>query len=166
MRRFWMCLWHLYSTVVFVQMYFLVLFLCVTQLLVSNILFWQHMQKETPRRMLLREDLHSVQETRTLNAELNVACAKSSSVGNIKINCCCCWLFNDGHILQLWSETVTDGHMIIGDECCQNFLTFLFRLREKPGKTSTRKLTRPEIEPRPAGWQTTVIPSGHSGAHL
>ena len=28
-------------------------------------------------------------------------------------NCCCCWLFNDGHVLQLWPENVTVRRRII-----------------------------------------------------
>ena len=44
-----------------------------------------------------------------------------------------------------------DGHMITEDECGPNLLTFVLRLRENPGKTVTRKLTRPENEPGTAG---------------
>ena len=62
-----------------------------------------------------------------------------------------------GIALQLMSETVAvrrgmiyDDHMITGDECDTNFLIFVLRLRENTGKTSTRKLTRPGIEPLPA----------------
>ena len=40
--------------------------------------------------------------------------------------------------------------MITGDECSPNFLAFVLRLRENPGKISTRKLTRPGIEPESA----------------
>ena len=57
-------------------------------------------------------------------------------------------VFNDGHVLHLRSETfavrrrmiyglqdtVHDGHMIAGDECGLNFLTFVVRLGENPGK--------------------------------
>ena len=51
-------------------------------------------------------------------------------------------LFNDGHVLKQWSETVAvhrrmiygsddtvyDDHIITGDECGQNFLTFILGL--------------------------------------
>ena len=43
--------------------------------------------------------------------------------------------------------------MIIEHGFGPNFLTFVLRLREKSGKTSTRKLTRPGIEPGPAAWE-------------
>ena len=49
-------------------------------------------------------------------------------------------LFNDGHILQLWSETVAvrrrinmvldGGKMVPGDEYGLNFLTFVLQLRK------------------------------------
>ena len=45
---------------------------------------------------------------------------------------------------------IYDGHMITVDECGPNFLIFVLRLREIPGKPSTRKLTRPGIERGPA----------------
>ena len=53
-------------------------------------------------------------------------------------------LFNDGHVLQLRSETVAvrrrmnmvldyyDGQMIPGDDCGLNFLTFALQLRKTP----------------------------------
>ena len=92
---------------------------------------------------------------------------------NINLKCCCCMLFNDGRVLQLWSETVAvrrrmiyDSHMITGDECDPNFLTFVLRLRENPGKISTRKLTRSGIEPGPAAWEVTMLPLDHSGGLL
>ena len=51
------------------------------------------------------------------------------------------YLLNDGHALQLLSETVAirkrmiyDGHMITVDKCCPNFLTIVLWLRENPGK--------------------------------
>ena len=40
-------------------------------------------------------------------------------------------------------------HVITRDECGPNFLTFVIRRRENPGKNSTRKLTRPGIGPGP-----------------
>ena len=49
---------------------------------------------------------------------------------------------------------ICGGHMITGDECSLNFLTFILRLSKMPGKTSTRKLTRPVIELGPAGSET------------
>ena len=61
---------------------------------------------------------------------------------------------------------IHDVHMITGDEYGPNFLTFLLRLRENPAKTSTRKLTRPGIEPGPAAWEVTISPLDHSGGHL
>ena len=90
--------------------------------------------------------------------------------------CCCCLLFKDGHVLQLWSGTVAvhrrmihgsmiyDGQMITEDECGPNFLTFVLRLRENPGKkNSSRKLTRPRTEARSAAWEVTMLPLNHSG---
>ena len=53
--------------------------------------------------------------------------------------------------------------MIIGDEYSPDFLTFVLRLKEPPGKTSTRKLTRPGIEPGPAALEVTMLPLDHSG---
>ena len=58
---------------------------------------------------------------------------------------------------------IYDGHMITVDECGPNFLKFVLRLRENPGKTSTRKLTRPWMEPGPAAWEVTMLPLDHSG---
>ena len=95
-----------------------------------------------------------------------------------KILFCCCLLFNKGHVVQLWSETVVvrrgwymtwmiyHGHMIIGDECGPHFLTFVLWLRETPGKTSTRKLTRPGIEPGPAAWEVTILSLDDSGGQI
>ena len=55
--------------------------------------------------------------------------------------------FYDGHVLQVWSETVAvlkrmiyDGHMITGDECGTNFLTSVLRLRENPGKNLNQEI--------------------------
>ena len=59
-----------------------------------------------------------------------------------------------------------DGQMSPGDECGQNVLTFVLQLRKNPAKTSTRKLTRPGIEPGPAAWEVTMLPLDHSGGHL
>ena len=56
------------------------------------------------------------------------------------------YLFNDGYILQLRSETVAvrrrmnmisedyDGQMIPGNECDTNFLTFVLQLSKNLGK--------------------------------
>ena len=56
-------------------------------------------------------------------------------------------LHNDGHVLQLWSETVAvhrrmihDGHLITGDECGPNFLVFVLRLSENPGKNLDQEI--------------------------
>ena len=61
-------------------------------------------------------------------------------------------LFNDDHVLQRWSETITfldgwymvsiiyGGQMMTGHECGQNFLTSVLRLRENPGKTLNQKI--------------------------
>ena len=79
--------------------------------------------------------------------------------------CCCCLLFNDGHLLQLWSEILAshtqmiyDGHMITGDECSPNFLTFnlSYGWGKTPEKTSTRKMIRLGIEPEPTAWEVTT----------
>ena len=52
---------------------------------------------------------------------------------------------------------------ITGDEYGPNFLTFVLRLRENPEKkTSTRKLTRPGIEPGSAAWELTMLSLDHS----
>ena len=92
---------------------------------------------------------------------------------------CCCYyyglLFNDGHVLQLCSEIMTDnvwcwmmhdGHMITGDECSSNFLTFVLRPRENPGKnpnqeihptgdrTRARCVRSNNVTPRPQRWST------------
>ena len=60
---------------------------------------------------------------------------------------------------------IYDSYMISGDECGVYFPTFVLRLRENPGKTSTRKLTWPGIEPGPAAWEVTMLLLGldHSG---
>ena len=91
------------------------------------------------------------------------------TIPNLRFVVVVCY-FNDGHALQLSSETVAvprrmiyDGHMITGDECGSNFLIFVIRLRENPGKASTRKLTRPRIEPGPAAWEVTMVHLDHSG---
>ena len=87
-------------------------------------------------------------------------------------------VFNDGYVQQLWSETVAvrDGwYMVLDDiwlpydnrdECGPNILIFVLRLRDNPGKTSSRKLTRPGIEPGPAAWEVTMLPVDHSGGQL
>ena len=74
-------------------------------------------------------------------------------------------LFNGGHVIFIRSATVAvrrrmiyDGHMMTGDECGPNFLTFVFRLRENPRKTQTRKLTQPGIERKSAAWEVTMLP--------
>ena len=78
-----------------------------------------------------------------------------------------------GHVLQLRSETVAvrkrmiyDGHMKTGNECDPNFLTFVLRLRENPGKPSLRKLTRTGIEPGPAAREVTIQPGPLLFIHL
>ena len=39
----------------------------------------------------------------------------------------------------------------------------IFRtVKRKPRKSSTRKLTRPKIEPRPTAWEVTMLPLDHS----
>ena len=97
-----------------------------------------------------------------------------------KIVICCRWLFNDGDVLQLRdrrdASPSVDGwymvwmtyedHMITGDECDPNVLTFVLRLRENSGKTWTRKLTRPAIEPAPAASEVTMLPLDHSGGKI
>ena len=52
---------------------------------------------------------------------------------------------------------INDGDLITEDECGPNFLTFVLRLRENPGKTSTRKFTRPGIELGSAAWEVTTL---------
>ena len=52
--------------------------------------------------------------------------------------------------------------MIPGDEWGLNFLVFVLQLRENPGKTSTRKLTQPGIEPGPAACEVTMLYLDHS----
>ena len=64
-------------------------------------------------------------------------------------------LFNDGHVLQLWSETVAlrrrmiygldhvDGHMITKDECDSDFLKFVLWLMENPGKNLNQEIDSP-----------------------
>ena len=80
------------------------------------------------------------------------------------------YLFNDGHVLQLRSETVAvrrrmnmllydyDGQMIPGDECGLKFLTFVVQLRKNPRKASTRKMIQLGIEPGLDAWQATTLP--------
>ena len=58
---------------------------------------------------------------------------------------------------------IYDGHMITGEGCGTNFLTAVLRLRENPEKTSTRKVTRPGIEPVTASLEVTMLPLDHSG---
>ena len=72
------------------------------------------------------------------------------------------FLFKDGHVLHVRSETIVDrrrmnivlgaygDQMITGDECGPNFLEFCLTVEGNPRKNSTRKLTRPGIEPGPA----------------
>ena len=47
---------------------------------------------------------------------------------------------------------VYDGQMIARDECGPNFLICVYSWGKTPKKTSTRKLTRSEIEPGSAAW--------------
>ena len=41
--------------------------------------------------------------------------------------------------------------------------TFSWQLRKNPGKPQPGKLTRPEIEPGPAGCEATMLPLNHRG---
>ena len=89
--------------------------------------------------------------------------------------CCCCCLYKDDHVLRYDQRPspsvdelymvliIYDGHMITRDECGQNLLTFVLRLRENPRKTLTRKFIRPGIEPASAGREVTTLPLDHSG---
>ena len=91
-------------------------------------------------------------------------------------------LFNDGHILQLRSEIFAvhrwmtyDGHMITEDECDPNFLTFVLRLRENPGKnlnheidptgfwTHARCVRSNHVTPIPQRWSRLLV--AHSQAY-
>ena len=84
-------------------------------------------------------------------------------------------LYNDGRVLQLWSETVAVRRRMLhglGDilwpydnrgRMWPNFLRFVIQLRENPGKTSTKKLTRPGIEPGPAAREVPLLPLDHGG---
>ena len=56
-------------------------------------------------------------------------------------------LFNDGHVLQLWSETVAvhrwmiyNGHMITGDQCGPNYLTFVLQLTDNEIVNACKKI--------------------------
>ena len=82
------------------------------------------------------------------------------------------YLYLPLHILKVCSQTVAvprlmifDGHIITGEECGPNFLTFL-RLRENLGETSTRKLTPPVIEPGSPPWEITMLLIDHSDNDL
>ena len=52
--------------------------------------------------------------------------------------------------------------MITGDEFGPNVLTFWLTVEGKPQKTSTKKLTRPGIEPGAAAWEVTMLPLNHT----
>ena len=52
------------------------------------------------------------------------------------------------------------------EKCGLNILTFVLQLRETPGKTSTKKLTRPEFEPGLAECEATTLPLDNSGGHV
>ena len=61
--------------------------------------------------------------------------------------CLLLFLFNDGHVLQLrtvdgWyvGWMIYGGHMITGDECGPELLTFILWLRENPGKNLNQKI--------------------------
>ena len=54
---------------------------------------------------------------------------------------CCCLLFNDSLVLELWAETITVrkwmiyyGHMITGDECGPTFPDIYLTVERKPRK--------------------------------
>ena len=96
---------------------------------------------------------------------------------------CYCLLFNDGHVVyysygqglspsiegwyMIW--VIYDGYIRTGSEYGPNFLTFVLRLRENPGKTSIRKLTQigdrtrtrcvtgNDFVPRPQRWSAWVV---------
>ena len=53
--------------------------------------------------------------------------------------------------------------MIPGDEWGPKFLIFFLLFRKTPVKHSTRKLTRPGIEPGPAALEATTLRLDHSG---
>ena len=82
----------------------------------------------------------------TFVLQLRKTLGKISTRKLTRLGSCCCFvvcylLFNGGHVLHLWSETVAigtrmiyDEHIITGDECDPIFLTFILWLRENPGK--------------------------------
>ena len=59
-------------------------------------------------------------------------------------------------------DDINDGQIITGVERYLNFMTFVFR-RKPPEKTSTRKFTRPGIEPGPAAKWLTLLHLYNSG---
>ena len=90
------------------------------------------------------------------------------------LSCSSCLLFNDGHVLQLWSETVAvRRRMIYGLD--DTWWPYDNRERMWPkypdiclygwGKTSTSKFTRPGIEFRPAAWELTMLLLDHGCAN-
>ena len=73
------------------------------------------------------------------------------------------------HFIWWWNlrpETITiqrqmvldycDGQIVYWDKCCLNFLTFIFQLKENPGKKP-----QPGIESRCAGWEAMMLPLNH-----
>ena len=79
------------------------------------------------------------------------------------------------YILHVRSETDAVGiqiNMIFGwlwwpndprGKCGPNFMSFAYNWRKTPEKTSSRKLTRPGIEPGPDAWEASMLPLDHSG---
>ena len=92
-----------------------------------------------------------------------ICIVKSATSERIFNFCCCCLVINSGHVLQLLSETVAvckqmiyDGHIITRDELAHISWHLSYGWGKTPEKTSTRKLTRPGIKPRPATWKVTM----------
>ena len=61
---------------------------------------------------------------------------------------------------------IYDGNMITEDECGPNFLTFVLRLRENPGKNLNHKIDPTGIEPGTAAWEVTMLPLDHNGSRF
>ena len=89
--------------------------------------------------------------------------------------CYCCFLLNDDHVLQIWLETVAVRRQMVyvlndiwlsynRERKWPKFPEIYLRVEGKtPEKTSTRKLTRPGIEPGPTAWEVMMLPLHHSG---
>ena len=63
------------------------------------------------------------------------------------------FLFNDGHVLEtaaVRGRMIYDGHVITGDECGPNFLTFVLQLRESPEKNLNQQTDPTGERTRPA----------------